>query len=106
MNGQNPGTPQRRRNLGAAADHIPVFAPQGQLGHLLGARGAVEAILGLQALRQGILPRSINSAPLDTEVELAVTCKAPVELSGPESERLIFKNAFGFGGHNIAFACS
>ena len=92
--------------MGAAADHIPVFAPKGQLGHLLGAAGAVEAILGVQALQNGTLPRSINSDPLDPEIELAVTCKAPVELSGTGSERLMLKNAFGFGGHNISLVLS
>ena len=95
-----------RRSLGAAADHIPVFAPKSQLGHLLGAAGAVEAILGLQALRQGTLPRSVNSAPLDPEVELAVTSQSPVELSASGSERLMLKNAFGFGGHNISLVLS
>jgi 3-oxoacyl-[acyl-carrier-protein] synthase II len=92
--------------LGAAADQIPVFAPKGQLGHLLGAAGAVEAILGLQALQQGMLPRSINADPLDPEVELAVTNQGSVELSPSGSERLMLKNAFGFGGHNISLVLS
>ena len=74
------------RRSGAAADNVPVFAPKGQLGHLLGAAGAVEAILGFQALRQGILPPSINSDPLDPEVELAVTCRAPLQLSDASSK--------------------
>ena len=94
-----------RRSLGAAADQIPVFAPKGQLGHLLGAAGAVEAILGLQALQQGTLPRSINTDPLDPE-ELAVTNQGSVELSTSGSERLMLKNAFGFGGHNISLVLS
>ena len=95
-----------RRSLGAAADHIPVFAPKGQLGHLLGAAGAVEAILGFQAMQQGILPQSINSDPLDPEVELAVTTRSPLELSDTSCERLMLKNAFGFGGHNISLVIS
>ena len=95
-----------RRSLGAAADHIPVFAPKGQLGHLLGAAGAVEAILGFQAMQQGILPQSINSDPLDPEVELAVTTRSPLELSDTSAERLMLKNAFGFGGHNISLVIS
>ena len=66
----------------------------------------MEAILGVQALRQGVLPCSVNSDPLDPEVELAVTCKAPVELSDSGSERLMLKNAFGFGGHNISLVLS
>ena len=95
-----------RRSLGAAADHIPVFAPKGQLGHLLGAAGAVEAILGFQAMQQGMLPQSINSDPLDPEVELAVTSRSPLQLSDTSSERLMLKNAFGFGGHNISLVIS
>ena len=95
-----------RRSLGAAADHIPVFAPKGQLGHLLGAAGAVEAILGFQAMQQGMLPQSINSDPLDPEVELAVTSRSPLQLSDTSSERLMLKNTFGFGGHNISLVIS
>ena len=66
----------------------------------------MEAILGVQALRQGVLPRSINSEPLDPEVELAVNCQAPVPLLGSGSERLMLKNAFGFGGHNVSLVLS
>ena len=95
-----------RRSLGTAADHIPVFAPKGQLGHLLGAAGAVEAILGFQAMQQGMLPQSINADPLDPEVELAVTSRSPLQLSDTNSERLMLKNAFGFGGHNISLVIS
>ncbi len=91
-----------RRSLGGAADHLPVCAPKGQLGHLLGGAGAVETILALQWLNDGIVPRSVNADPLDQEVNLAVTSKGPVELSAERSRRLLLKNAFGFGGHNIS----
>ena len=91
-----------RRSLGSAADHLPVCAPKGQLGHLLGGAGAVETILALQWLRDGIVPQSLNADPLDPEVELAVTTNGPVELSAKPSARLLLKNAFGFGGHNIS----
>ena len=66
----------------------------------------MEAILGMQALRHGTLPSSINSDPLDPEVELAVTCQGPVELAASGSERMMLKNAFGFGGHNISLVLS
>ena len=91
-----------RRSLGSAADHLPVCAPKGQLGHLLGGAGAVETILALQALRHGVMPRSQNADPLDPEVELAVTNKGHVPLAAGQSQRLLLKNAFGFGGHNIS----
>ena len=91
-----------RRSRGSAADHLPVCAPKGQLGHLLGGAGAVETILALQALRHGVLPGSINADPLDPEVELAVANQGPVQLSSDQGQRLLLKNAFGFGGHNIS----
>jgi 3-oxoacyl-[acyl-carrier-protein] synthase II len=91
-----------RRSLGSAGDHLPVCAPKGQLGHLLGGAGAVETILALQALRHGVLPGSLNADPLDPEVELAVANRGPVQLSSDQGQRLLLKNAFGFGGHNIS----
>ena len=91
-----------RRGLGNALDHMPVTAPKGQLGHLLGAAGAVETILALQALRQGIVPRSLNSNPLDPAVNLAVVQQESLVLPSHNSERYALKNAFGFGGHNIS----
>ena len=91
-----------RRSLGTAADSLPVCAPKGQLGHLLGAAGSVEAILGLQALNEGILPQSINAEPLDPDIDLAVITAGPLKLTKPKSERFMLKNAFGFGGHNIS----
>ena len=73
------------RSLRAVADSLPVYAPKGQLGHLLGAAGSVEAILGLQALSEGILPQSINADPLDPGVDLAVTTSGPVKLQDHQS---------------------
>jgi 3-oxoacyl-[acyl-carrier-protein] synthase II len=90
------------RGLGKAAGDVPVTAPKGQLGHLLGAAGAVEAILALQGLRRGIVPRSLNADPLDPAVELAVVKDRALTLSDRGTERYALKNAFGFGGHNIS----
>ena len=96
-----------RRSLGSCLDGIPVQAPKGQLGHLLGAAGAVETILAFQALRQGILPKSPNSTPLEPEVELNVDCKNNVKLPDNDNKkRYLLKNTFGFGGHNISLILS
>ena len=91
-----------RRGLGKAADGLPVTAPKGQLGHLLGAAGAVEMILALQGLRQGLVPRSLNADPLDPAVDLAVVKDRSLPLPSGSGERYALKNAFGFGGHNIS----
>ena len=95
-----------RRSLGYAADHLPVFAAKGQLGHLLGAAGAVETIIGIQALHEGILPRTINSDPLDPEININVTAEKPVKLKNTGKEQFMLKNSFGFGGHNISIILS
>jgi 3-oxoacyl-[acyl-carrier-protein] synthase II len=91
-----------RRSLGTSLDHLPVTAPKGQLGHLLGAAGVVETILTLQALREGVVPVSKNADPLDPAVELAVVQGEHHQLGNQQTERLALKNAFGFGGHNIS----
>ena len=95
-----------RRSLRNAADHIPVFAPKGQLGHLLGAAGAVEAIIGIQALRKGIIPQTINADPVDPEMEILVTSKQSIKLEPSTKDQFILKNSFGFGGHNISIVFS
>lgn len=92
------------RTLGSSRTDMPVTAPKGQLGHLLGAAGAVETILVLQALRRGQVPRSVNADPLDPAIDLAVVQEHNLDLAGgpAASERYALKNAFGFGGHNIS----
>ena len=95
-----------RRSLGHSTDHIPVFAPKGQLGHLLGAAGAVEAIIGIQALHEGIVPKTINADPLDPDININVTTEKSIELSRKNTDQYILKNSFGFGGHNISIILS
>ena len=95
-----------RRSLGHATDHIPVFAPKGQLGHLLGAAGAVEAIIGIQALHKGIVPKTINADRLDPDININVTTEKSIELSCKNTDQFILKNSFGFGGHNISIILS
>ncbi len=95
-----------RRSLGHATDHIPVFAPKGQLGHLLGAAGAVEAIIGIQALHKGIVPKTINADRLDPDININVTTEKSIELSRKNTDQFILKNSFGFGGHNISIILS
>jgi 3-oxoacyl-[acyl-carrier-protein] synthase II len=92
------------RTLGSRVKDLPVTAPKGQLGHLLGAAGAVETILLLQGLRQGLVPRSINADPLDPAIDLAVVLDGNLDLGvgAAPGKRYALKNAFGFGGHNIS----
>ncbi|MDO3638820.1 KasA/KasB family beta-ketoacyl-ACP synthase [Mycolicibacterium arseniciresistens] len=85
-----------RRALG---DHAPaVYAPKAALGHSLGAAGAVEAVLTVQALRDGVIPPTRNHEQVDHEIGLDVVTGAPRE----GDYRYAVSNSFGFGGFNTA----
>jgi 3-oxoacyl-[acyl-carrier-protein] synthase II len=90
--------------LGALAAGVPITAPKGQFGHMLGGAGAVETIMTLLCLAEGIAPVSLNADPLDPGIDLAVVRGGVRQLGGAASERFALKNAFGFGGHNICLA--
>ena len=75
-----------------------VFAPKAALGHSLGAAGAVEAVLTVQALRDGVVPPTLNLKDLDPEVELDVVSDSPRR----GDYRYAVTNSFGIGGNNVA----
>lgn len=87
--------------LGAATDQVWVTAPKAGLGHLLGAAGAVESILTLKALQNGVVPRSLNCDPPDPQIPLRVAWQRNEHLSH-RRRHLAIKNSFGFGGHNVS----
>jgi 3-oxoacyl-[acyl-carrier-protein] synthase II len=89
-----------RTALGPAVDRVVVSGTKSMTGHLLGAAGALEAILTVLALRDGVAPPTINLDDLDPQVGLDVAGKDPREL--PAGDRAAISNAFGFGGHNVA----
>jgi beta-ketoacyl ACP synthase len=85
----------------ALGDHAPaVYAPKGALGHSMGAAGAVEAVLTVQALRDGVVPPTANLEHLDPEIDLDIVAgKARYG-----QYRWAVTNSFGLGGHNVALA--
>lgn len=85
----------------AMGGHRPaVYAPKSALGHSVGAVGAVESILTVLALRDGVIPPTRNLSNLDPEIDLDVVAGEP--RSG--DYRYAINNSFGFGGHNVAIA--
>lgn len=74
----------------------PVSSTKSMIGHLLGAAGAVEAIACLMAIREGVIPPSINYETPDPECPINIVAnearKADVEIA--------MSNSLGFGGHN------
>jgi 3-oxoacyl-[acyl-carrier-protein] synthase II len=75
---------------------VPVSSTKGHMGHLVAACGAVEAILCVQALRDGWLPPTRNLEEPDPECDLHHLRSAPRR----SDARYALTNAFGFGGSN------
>lgn len=82
--------------FGAAAYQMPVSSTKSMHGHLLGAAGALEAVIVVQALRQGMLPPTINYETPDPACDLDYVPNAP----RPGRIRRAMSNSFGLGGHN------
>lgn len=87
-------------NLAMRGHRPAVYAPKSALGHSVGAVGAVESILTVQALREGIIPPTLNLRNLDPEIDLDVVAGEP----RTGDLRYAVNNSFGFGGHNVAIA--
>jgi beta-ketoacyl ACP synthase len=85
----------------AMGGHKPaVYAPKSALGHSVGAVGAVESILTALALKNGVIPPTLNLKNLDPEIDLDVVHGGP----RPGNYQYAVNNSFGFGGHNVALA--
>jgi 3-oxoacyl-[acyl-carrier-protein] synthase II len=83
-----------------AADRVPVSATKSMTGHLLGAAGAVEAIVTVLSACTGLAPASPTLRCLDDDIALDVVRDGPRRLS----RGLALSNSFGFGGHNVTLA--
>jgi 3-oxoacyl-[acyl-carrier-protein] synthase II len=75
-----------------------VSSTKGHTGHLLGAAGAIEAIFTVLAIRNGIVPPTINHFTDDPECDIDVTPNTPKQ----RDIRYALSNNLGFGGHNAA----
>jgi 3-oxoacyl-[acyl-carrier-protein] synthase II len=82
--------------IGELFDYVPVSSSKGMMGHSLGAAGAIEAIIGLLALREQMLPPNIHFERGDPELSLNVIANE----ARPERIRTVLSNSFGFGGTN------
>lgn len=82
--------------LGEHAYKVPISSTKSQIGHLLGGSGAVEAIFCLQAIKDGIIPPTINLETPDPDCDLDYTPLVARE----RKIKIALSNSFGFGGHN------
>ncbi|KUG51476.1 beta-ketoacyl-[acyl-carrier-protein] synthase II [Serinicoccus chungangensis] len=88
------------RAFGGHTGNIAVTATKSMTGHLLGAAGALEALLTVLALHHRQVPPTLNLEQQDPEIDLDVVTGAARTL--PEGQLAAVNNAFGFGGVNVA----
>ncbi len=84
--------------LGAHAYHIAVSSTKSMTGHLLGAAGALEAMLCARALEDGIIPPTANYRVKDEECDLDYV----TEGARKQAITHALSNSLGFGGHNVS----
>jgi 3-oxoacyl-[acyl-carrier-protein] synthase II len=84
------------RLFGNGTGGVPVHSTKSMTGHLIGAAGAVEAIAGVLALREGVSHPSINVFEQDPEIRIEVIGDQPREGAVDH----VLSNGFGFGGQN------
>ena len=82
--------------FGDYAKEIKVSSTKGNTGHLLGAAGALEAIICTKALEEDLIPATINYNVPDEECDLNVVPNENIK----QDLKIVMSNSLGFGGHN------
>ncbi|WP_297191911.1 beta-ketoacyl-ACP synthase II [uncultured Campylobacter sp.] len=102
INAHGTSTPANDKNETAAIralfkDYTPlVSSTKGQIGHCLGAAGALEAVISIMALNKGIVPPTINQEEKDDDCDLDYVANT----ARKADLKAVMSNSFGFGGTN------
>ncbi len=81
-------------------DKLHISATKSMTGHLLGAAGAIEAIMSIKAINEGIVPPTINTEKLDPAIPKGIQIVTKEALE--KKVKVALSNTFGFGGHNAS----
>lgn len=84
--------------FGEHASRIPISSTKSMTGHLLGGAGAIESLVCVLAIRDGVVPPTINYTTPDPECDLDYVPNIAREVTVDRT----MTNSFGFGGHNVA----
>ena len=91
-----------KRVFGDHAYQTPISSTKSMHGHLLGGAGALEAIMGIQAIHNDLIPPTINLQNADPDCDLDYVPNSAREAS----VNTVLSNSFGFGGHNACLILS
>ncbi|WP_108808195.1 beta-ketoacyl-ACP synthase II [Aquimarina spinulae] len=83
---------------GNAPENLKISATKSMTGHLLGAAGAIESILCVKAINEGIVPPTINTNTIAKEIPGNLNIITKEAITG--TINIAMNNTFGFGGHN------
>src|SRR5574344_2624827 len=86
--------------FGDAAYKLNISSTKSMTGHLLGAAGAVEAMVSVLAVKNDIVPPTINHAEGDKDEEIDYNLNFTFNKAQKRTVRAALSNTFGFGGHN------
>lgn len=87
-----------KATLGEHVNKVSVSSTKSMTGHLLGASGAIEAIISLLAMKNSFVPPTINHRVSDPECDLDITANE----SKVKEIKVAMSNSLGFGGHNVS----
>ncbi len=106
LNAHGTGTPMNdayettsiKHVFGEAATSLPISSTKSRTGHLLGAAGALEAVISIQAMEDSLLPFTLNLSTPDPECDLDYIPGTPRK----KAVNAVMSNSMGFGGHNVS----
>ena len=87
-----------KRLFGSASDTVSMSSTKSSIGHLLGAAGSVEAIFSILAMRDSIMPPTLNLNNPSDSCDMDLVPLKPRE----KKIRAVLSNSFGFGGTNAS----